>query len=299
MSSLFSQSSVNVADLPDQAFESLIKNFLTDILTKRSGMRPESISKYLDNKDNMKQLMSAFTHWSFDPINNYEYYETLGDVTLNKCVVWYFHKRFPTIRTSENPSRIMTALKTKNISKFVFSKLSDFLKLENYIRYRPILDKKKKKPVMIDNKMKTDVFESLFGTLEDIINNTEQMMGIGEVPVYNIVSTLIDQVKNISLDIEDLVDDKSKISEIFSKYRETSEHQYIYKEVGKPNPANPELVDKFYQVSLKLKFKNPYNPSETITYETPVKESRKKLEAEKMVAKDALAFMKNYGITFS
>jgi dsRNA-specific ribonuclease len=298
MSSLFSQSA-NVADLPDQAFESLIKNFLTDILTKRSGMRPESISKYLDNKDNMKQLMSAFTHWSFDPVNNYEYYETLGDVTLNKCVVWYFHKRFPTIRTSENPSRIMTALKTKNISKFVFSKLSDFLKLENYIRYRPILDKKKKKPVMIDNKMKTDVFESLFGTLEDIINNTEQMMGIGEVPVYNIVSTLIDQVKNISLDIEDLVDDKSKISEIFSKYRETSEHQYIYKEVGKPNPNNPELADKFYQVSLKLKFKNPYNPAETITYETPVKESRKKLEAEKMVAKDALAFMKNYGITFS
>jgi dsRNA-specific ribonuclease len=262
-------------------------------------MRSESISKYLDNKDNMKQLMSAFTHWSFDPVNNYEYYETLGDVTLNKCVVWYFHKRFPTIRTSENPSRIMTALKTKNISKFVFSKLSDFLKLENYIRYRPILDKKKKKPVMIDNKMKTDVFESLFGTLEDIINNTEQMMGIGEVPVYNIVSTLIDQVKNISLDIEDLVDDKSKISEIFSKYRETSEHQYIYKEVGKPNPNNPELADKFYQVSLKLKFKNPYNPAETITYETPVKESRKKLEAEKMVAKDALAFMKNYGITFS
>jgi hypothetical protein len=86
MSSLFSQSSVNVADLPDQAFESLIKNFLTDILTKRSGMRPESISKYLDNKDNMKQLMSAFTHWSFDPINNYEYYETYNDLVYPSSI---------------------------------------------------------------------------------------------------------------------------------------------------------------------------------------------------------------------
>ena len=147
--------------------------------------------------------------------------------------------------------------------------------------------------------MKTDVFESLFGTLEDIINNTEQMMGIGEVPVYNILSTLIDQIKHISLNIEDLVDDKSKISEIFSKMKDTAEHQFIYKEVLKPNVANPEVTEKFYQVSLKLKFKNPYNPNDTVSYETQMKESRKKLEAEKMVAKDALTFLKTYGISFS
>ena len=288
-----------VADLSDQDFKILIKNFLTQILEKRSGMRPDSISKYLDNDQNMTQLMYAFTHKSYDTINNYEYYETLGDVTLNKCVVWYLHKRFPSIRTSENPSRVMTSLKTKNISAFVFSKLADFLQLEKYIRYRPVFDIKKRRTIVIDNKMKTDVFESLFGTLEDIINNTEQMMGIGEVPIYNILSTLIDQIKHISLNIEDLVDDKSKISEIFSKLRDTAEHQYIYKEVQKPSVDNPEILEKFYQVSLRLKIKNPYRAGEVISYETPVKESRKKLEAEKMVAKEALAFMKNYGITFS
>jgi len=288
-----------VADLSDQDFKILIKNFLTQILEKRSGMRPDSISKYLDNDQNMTQLMYAFTHKSYDPINNYEYYETLGDVTLNKCVVWYLHKRFPSIRTSENPSRVMTSLKTKNISAFVFSKLADFLQLEKYIRYRPIYDIKKRRTIVIDNKMKTDVFESLFGTLEDIINNTEQMMGIGEVPVYNILSTLIDQIKHISLNIEDLVDDKSKISEIFSKMKDTAEHQFIYKEVLKPNVSNPEVTEKFYQVSLKLKFKNPYNANDTVSYETQMKESRKKLEAEKMVAKDALTFLKTYGISFS
>jgi len=288
-----------VADLSDQDFKILIKNFLTQILEKRSGMRPDSISKYLDNDQNMTQLMYAFTHKSYDPVNNYEYYETLGDVTLNKCVVWYLHKRFPSIRTSENPSRVMTSLKTKNISAFVFSKLADFLQLEKYIRYRPIYDIKKRRTIVIDNKMKTDVFESLFGTLEDIINNTEQMMGIGEVPVYNILSTLIDQIKHISLNIEDLVDDKSKISEIFSKMKDTAEHQFIYKEVLKPNVSNPEVTEKFYQVSLKLKFKNPYNANDTVSYETQMKESRKKLEAEKMVAKDALTFLKTYGISFS
>jgi len=289
----------NVADLSDQDFKILIKNFLTQIMEKRSGMKPDSISKYLDNDENMTALMYSFTHKSYDSVNNYEYYETLGDVTLNKCVVWYFHKRFPSIRTSENPSRVMTSLKTKNISKFVFSKLAEFLQLEKYIRYRPIFDVKKRRNIMIDNKMKTDVFESLFGTLEDIINNTEQIMGIGEVPVYNILSTLIDQIKNISLDIEDLVDDKSKISEIFSKMKDTAEHKFIYKEVLKPSVANSEITEKFYQVSLKLKFKNPYNPSDFITYETQMKESRKKLEAEKLVAKDALVFLKTYGITFS
>jgi len=288
-----------VADLSDQDFKILIKNFLTQILEKRSGMRPDSISKYLDNDQNMTQLMYAFTHKSYDPINNYEYYETLGDVTLNKCVVWYLHKRFPSIRSSENPSRVMTSLKTKNISAFVFSKLADFLQLEKYIRYRPIFDIKKRRTIVIDNKMKTDVFESLFGTLEDIINNTEQMMGIGEVPIYNILSTLIDQIKHISLNIEDLVDDKSKISEIFSKMKDTAEHQFVYKEVLKPNITNPEVTEKFYQVSLKLKFKNPYNSSDTVSYETQMKESRKKLEAEKMVAKDALTFLKTYGISFS
>lgn len=291
-------SSINsVADLPDQDYKILIKNFLSSILEKRSGMRPESIAKYLNNDENLTKLMYSFTHRSFDTVNNYEYYETLGDVTLNKCVVWYFHKRFPNIRTSDNPSRVMTNLKTKNISKFVFSKLSDNLQLDKYIRYRPVLDVKKNKIVMIDNKMKTDVLESVFGTLEDIINNTEQIIGIGEVPIYNIMSTLLDQVKDISTNIEDLVDDKSKISEIFSKIRES--HNFIYKEVLKPSLVNPDHPEKFYQVSLKMKFKNPYNPSEIVTHETGIKESRKKLEAEKMAAKDGLAFLRTYGITFS
>ena len=43
----------------------------------------------------MKEFTKSFTHKSIDPVHNYEYYETLGDVTSNKIVVWYFHRRFP------------------------------------------------------------------------------------------------------------------------------------------------------------------------------------------------------------
>ncbi len=86
--------------LSEEQFRQHIKPLLFHLLEKRSGMTNDAINMYLSD-DNLKYFANAFTHPSFDEINNYEYYETLGDATLNKCMVWYFHRRFAELKKQQ------------------------------------------------------------------------------------------------------------------------------------------------------------------------------------------------------
>ena len=54
-------------------------------------------SKYTDiltDKLSLSCYKKEFTHSSCYPIHNYEVYEQLGDITVNKFLLWYFHNRF-------------------------------------------------------------------------------------------------------------------------------------------------------------------------------------------------------------
>jgi hypothetical protein len=61
--------SIHLNSLSEQEFSALLKPLLFRLLEKRSGMTVESINLYLTD-ENLKQFNKAFTHESFDTINN-------------------------------------------------------------------------------------------------------------------------------------------------------------------------------------------------------------------------------------
>ena len=72
----------------DHTFKEMIEKVLQNRISQ----------KYIDmilTKEGMTYFSKAFTHSSVDPNNNYEFLETLGDLTLNKCVLFYLCRRFP------------------------------------------------------------------------------------------------------------------------------------------------------------------------------------------------------------
>lgn len=294
--------SVSVNDIPDSEYKLRIKEFLFRILDKRSGMKREAISQYLENDENMNKFMQSFTHKSYDPINNYEYYETLGDSTLNNCMVWYFHRRFPAIKNMPNPSHAMTSLKTNNVSRKRFADLATKMGLEHLIRFKEVQDPKRmNKTFIIDNKMKTDVFEAVMGCLEDVINTTEQLPCIGITPIYNILSTLMDQVKDISLSIEKNVDSKTKIMQMFQQRKNAIDKVSFVvdkKEDIIVRVDGGERKETKFFISCNVILQNPNNPSEILKLKYGPKEGRKILDAEQRSADEALEDLKKYGVKF-
>lgn len=296
-----SQQQIPMSDLSENEYKKVIKNFLFKLLDKRSGMKKEEIAKYLDIDRNMQKFVKAFTHRSFDPINNYEYFETLGDATLNKCVVWYFHRRFPELKETENPSYVLTTLKIHNVSKEIFSELSLELGLDKYIRYRDIPDPKKQyKRVVIDQKLISDVFEAVMGCLEDVIDDTEKIPCMGVAPVYNILYTAMNRVKNISLNIEKMVDSKSQITQIFQKRKAINKNETftLDSNVVQQKKGDEESSEKIYEVVLKMTISDPTS-GKLIDITIPPTYGKKKKDAEQRASKLALTKLKEYGITFA
>lgn len=296
-----SQQQIPMSELSESEYTQVIKNFLYKLLDKRSGMKKEEIAKYLDIDRNMKKFVKSFTHRSFDPVNNYEYFETLGDATLNKCVVWYFHRRFPEIKDTENPSYVLTTLKIHNVSKEIFTELSLELGLDKYIRYRDIPDPKKLyKKVVLDQKLISDVFEAVMGCLEDVIDDTEKIPCVGVAPVYNILYTAMSRVKNISLNVESMVDSKSQITQIFQKRKaiNKSETFTLESNVVQQKRGDEETGEKLYEVILKMTITDP-STGRLIDITIPPTYGKKKKDAEQRASKIALTKLKDYSITFA
>ena len=74
----------------------------------------------------------AFTHPSFHVTNNYQVYEQIGDLSINKFFVWYFYERFPIL---QKPSgvKVVARLRIKYGSKDFLSSLAKSLHFEQYI----------------------------------------------------------------------------------------------------------------------------------------------------------------------
>ena len=85
------------SDLPKEIFKGTrndsFKRLIIDLL-KRGNLR----QKYIDSLTDMESLQQydkAFTAPSANPEENYEIFEQLGDLSINKFIVWYAYRRFP------------------------------------------------------------------------------------------------------------------------------------------------------------------------------------------------------------
>lgn len=107
----------------------------------------------------------AFTHKSYDMERNYEKLEFFGDASSKDLFNNYMKKKYPQFNEQE-----YTEYSNQYLSKNFQSVFADDLKLVSWLIYNPVLQ--------INEKIKTDVFESFIGALRDIGDNIEDGFGL-------------------------------------------------------------------------------------------------------------------------
>lgn len=184
--------------------ESLIRDILK--LSINDNMIDKILSESLD------KFQAAFTSRGFDSDENYEFFEQLGDLSINKFIVTYMSKRFPQLRSS-NGVGVLASLRILYGSKETLSKLSEQLGLDKYVRCTSDerLDKNKFKNIL------EDVFEALFGAIEYSIDNI-WFNGLGYIFTYNILEKIFNTL-DICINYESLVDAKTRLNELKDEHK--------------------------------------------------------------------------------
>ncbi len=192
---------------------SSFKEFIQKLLST-SGLNQPHI-EMLTTPECMIEYEKAFTSRKYNPENNYEFYEILGDATSNKVVVWYYLRRFSNLFKNSKegemgPIAMMARLKMVGVSTTTYSQFANQLGFFKYIKATDE-DKLKK------NNLLEDVFEAFLGCTELLVDTTFGSH-TGYSIVYEFMKNLMDK-KEISLDIGSLYDNKSLVNNKANKLR--------------------------------------------------------------------------------
>ena len=165
-------------------------NMITNILMIRGKLKSKYVVKLLEVPEVLGYWERAFTHKSYDPINNYEFLEFLGDGTVNNCTKWYISRKFNEYDLTPSPqeplSRLMiTIVQNKTLADFAF-KLGFWTYLRSSVPQR--------QSDMKD--MLEDVFEAFIGTTQWVIDK-HIGMGAGYAICYNIIASILDNEERI------------------------------------------------------------------------------------------------------
>lgn len=169
------------------------------------------------NETNLKKFNNAFSSASIDQKNNYEFYEQLGDSTVNKFIVSYMYSRFPQLKSS-NGVNVVARLKIKYGSKGQLYQIADKLGFWEFISAHSEERIKRKKSLL------EDVFEAFFGCLEDVVNETifnlkgDYYFGVGFDVSCTLLRYIFDDIE-IKIDYESLVDAKTRLKELFDEHK--------------------------------------------------------------------------------
>lgn len=242
--------------------------------------------KYIDmftDENCMIEFTKAFTHNSIDPIDNYEFYEILGDATSNKVVVWYFIRRFPEVFNEAkgtggnmSPTAIMARLKQNGVSKSTYSKFSESLGFWDYVRKTDEYTKDR-------TKIMEDVFEAFCGCLELIVD-TKVTNHSGYGIVYNLMKTLMDPL-SISLNRDELYDSKSRLNEEIIPLKKKIDMKYISEQdfTITKETTDPNAYKRRFQSHVMI-----YDKINNKTYNSSKFFGAKKGDAEKKAAQYVL-----------
>ena len=178
-------------------------------ILRYSGLDKKYI-RFLTNEENIKLYVQAVTHPYFAPLENYEWFEMMGDAILNKCMVYYINHRFPFLHNHQGV-KVIARLKINLVSKKMFAEISCRLGFPAYIRFIDNLPKVNPKSLF------EDVLESFFGLTEWLMDQHYEM-GSGHVVCYRILKTIMDAIP-ISLKYEDLFDNITRLKETFDMFK--------------------------------------------------------------------------------
>lgn len=267
---------INIKNHENVEFREFIRRVL-----ERVDLGEKYIDMFTDDKC-MIEFTKAFTHNSIDPIDNYEFYEILGDATSNKVVVWYFIRRFPEVFNEAkgtggnmSPTAIMARLKQNGVSKTTYSKFSESLGFWDYVRKTDEYTKDR-------TKIMEDVFEAFCGCLELIVD-TKVTNHSGYGIVYNLMKTLMDPLP-ISLNREELYDSKSRLNEEIIPLKKRIDMKYITEQDHTVKEStDPNAYKRRFQSHVMI-----YDKINNKTYNSSKFFGAKKGDAEKKAAQYVL-----------
>ena len=261
------------------------RQFVFDLITVRGNINESAAHSLLDEKG-LDRFKMAFTHSSIIGETSYEFFEMLGDRSVNKAIIWYMHRRFPEIEKNEKAAMYMTQLKIKYENKRNFGAWARKLFFDQYIQYAELsyVEGKYIKNVRVNDSMLEDAFESFCGVLEDLIDSRINV-GVGYGIVYNIITSLLDE-EYITTDLRLLVDVKTQLKELL-------ENQDVRKYGSKFSYNTFQDDTRKFITSLQIHFDN--SPCDRylgkIDMEFKSTPSFKKIDAENDVAKQALNWL--------
>lgn len=186
--------------------EIFIRNILKDTI------KDDIIDQILSDSNSLDKFEAVFTSKAVDEYKNYEFFEQLGDLTINKFIVTYMYKLFPQLR-STNGVGVLASLRILYGSKETLSKLSEKVGFDKFIKCtaEERLDKTRFMNIL------EDVFEAFFGALEFIIDNLLSN-GIGYIFCYRILEKIFNDM-NISISYESIIDAKTRLNELKDEYK--------------------------------------------------------------------------------
>lgn len=190
-------------------------------LLHKTGLRQKTIKLMTESPEYLQIYNCAFTHKSYDPIHNYEYYEIIGDAIVNTCIVLYLKSRFPCLSTDPDYVGILARLKNELQSQKSFNHIMENLELWEYVSAEYTIKNSDK------YKISDDVFEAFFGATYTICENIYATHKTGSAfhVIYKIISKIFDHV-SISLKYEDLCDAKSRLKELFDSRKDLGKLRY-------------------------------------------------------------------------
>ena len=145
--------------------ENELCNYITALL---SSFLDESIIPHLVNTETMKEWNKCFTHVTFDPVNNYETYESVGDKVMSYTFKTFVYMKIPDITDGE-----LNNLDQLYMSTNLQSYISNHMRLSYWL-------KKHRDVQVTSEKRQEDVLEAFFGTIDTIlIKNTNFGYGFG------------------------------------------------------------------------------------------------------------------------
>lgn len=207
------------------------KEFIAGLLS-RGGVKEENMSLFF-TEENLKLVQSAFTHSSFDPVDNYEMLEFFGDPVINGFVPFYIRKRFPKIQSV----KWLTKIKHNLISKKYLAHLARQQGIEKFIRFGADVKTKKGKPFKVGDVVKLletksmaeisglmsvvdylsmleDVVEAFFGWLVIAVEDSGKSHGVAIQISHNILASFFDN-EVINIKYEEVFDAISRLKELY------------------------------------------------------------------------------------
>lgn len=248
--------------------ESLLPNSIKD--EQRSILlAPASISLY----------STAFTSESYDQDNNYDFLRGIGEITLQQIIVQYIVEKYPLIFTPEKKA-IVTDMKKFLVQGDFFV---DYFKKFSPYKY-VLISSNTSSNIELSDRILLEVFQAFLGATERIFY---KKIDVGYKICYDIVSNIMKQYSEISIDYEILVDPKTILKEMID--RKTPNLGYIAYSENKIEilSENKEIIDSVFNMKVT---RNNIVIGEG--------ESKEKAKAEKQAAKNAIEFLKKINVFY-